>query len=395
VRSPLISALAPEPEPDLGAFFRNLDDCRDKSGGTHGLHPYPAKFIPHIPRAIIQKYGLPGLPVLDPMCGSGTTLVEAATSGFRALGSDINPVAVLVSRVKTTPLESVDSREVMRLAGALDRAAGRFDGSEAALRASVPPERVPVFTNRSLWFTDTAALELAHAKCLIDGARTRRATDLGLCAFSAVLVSVSNQESETRWCAKPRPLRCGEVTRRLAQKVRDSLRRVGEFAARGPAPALTVEANARALPFPSGSVGLVVSSPPYANSHDYYLYNKLRLFWLGRRVAPVQAAEIGSRNRHSDLKEPFERYVSEMREVLGEVHRCLVKGGKAVIVVGDAVVRKEFFPMDEVFAEIGARTGLALLEEHAFAHRRFNTAFQREFGTKREKLTHVLVFEKR
>jgi site-specific DNA-methyltransferase (cytosine-N4-specific) len=369
--------------------------CRGKNGHTHGLHPYPAKFIPHIPRAIIRKYALRGLPVLDPMCGSGTTLVEAAASGYRALGADINPVAVLVSRVKTTSLDPADTREVIRLGRALDRAAARFDANEAALRASVPPERVPVFPNRSLWFTDIAALELAHAKRLLDRARTRRAADLGLCAFSAVLVSVSNQESETRWCAKRRELPCGEVTRRLAQKLRDSLGRVGEYAAVAPAPALAVEANARGLPFPSDSVGLVVTSPPYANSHDYYLYNKLRLFWLGRQVAPVQAAEIGSRNRHSDLKQPIGQYVSEMQDVLREIHRCLVKGGKAAIVVGDAVVRREFFPMDRIFARIGVRAGLSLLEEHHFEHRRFNTAFQREFGTRRKKRTHVLVFEKR
>ena len=381
--------------PDLGTFFRNLHDCRHKCDHTHGLHPYPAKFIPHIPRAIIARYATPGLPVLDPMCGSGTALVEAAASGFPAIGADINPVAVLVSKAKTTPLDAADRREVARVARALEEAAERFRSDERTLRACVTPERIPVFRNRSLWFSDAVALELAHAKALLSRARTRRAAALGLCAFSAVLVSVSNQESETRWCARPRALRCGEATRRLALKLRDSLERVREFTSRDPAPVVVAEANARALPFPSGSAGLVVSSPPYANSHDYYLYNKLRLFWLGREVARVQAAEIGSRNRHSDLKEPIERYVSEMTDVLGEIRRCLVRRGKAVIVVGDSVVRGELFRMDQVFTAIGARVGLALLDEHHFAHRPFNTAFPRSFGTRRKKLTHVLVFEKR
>lgn len=381
--------------PDLAEFFRNLEACREKSDHTHGLHPYPAKFIPHIPRALLARYARRGLPVLDPMCGSGTTLVEAAASGFQALGVDINPVAVLVSKVKTTPLDAADRLEAERVAAALEAAASRFAGDPGALPAAAAQADVPAFPNRSLWFSDAVALELAHARSLVRGARRRRARDLGLCAFSAILVSVSNQESETRWCAKPRVLRLGEATARLAQKLRDSLARVHAFASLDPAPALVTEANARALPFPSASVGLVVSSPPYANSHDYYLYNKLRLFWLGRQVAPVQAAEIGSRNRHSDLKEPIERYVAEMTEVLAEARRCLVRRGKAVLVVGDSVVRGELFHMDRVFAEMGRRVGLAVADQHHFAHRRFNTAFPRRFGTRRRKLTHVMVFEKR
>jgi DNA methylase len=381
--------------PDLPAFFRALDECREKNEHTHGLHPYPAKFIPHIPRAIIGRYARPGLPVLDPMCGSGTTLVEAAGAGFHALGVDINPVAVLVSKAKTTPLDAADRLEAERVAGALEAAAARFERDEGAFRAAAARAEVPAFPNRSLWFSDLATIELAHARSVLSGARTRRARDLGLCAFSAVLVSVSNQESETRWCAKPRALRRGEATARLAQKLRDSLSRVRAFASRAPASAVVVEANARALPFPSGSVGLVVSSPPYANSHDYYLYNKLRLFWLGREVAPVQAAEIGSRNRHSDLKEPIERYLAEMTDVLAESRRCLARRAKAVFVVGDSVVRGELFRMDRLFAEMGARVGLALVDLHRFEHRRFNTAFPRRFGTRKRKLTHVMVFEKR
>ncbi len=380
--------------PDLGAFFRNLAACRAKSDHTHGLHPYPAKFIPHIPRALIARYALPGLPVLDPMCGSGTTLVEAAASGFHALGVDINPVAVLVSRAKTTPLGPADCREVTRLVLALEGAAARFAGRGGRPRA-LPRAEIPAFPNRSLWFSDAVALELAHAKAVLSGARTPRAAALGLCAFSAVLVSVSNQESETRWCSKPRALPGGEATRKLARKLEDSLERVREFSSRDPAPALVVEADARALPFPSGSVGLVVSSPPYANSHDYYLYNKLRLFWLGRRVAPVQTAEIGSRHRHSDRKEPIESYVAEMTDVLREVHRCLARRASAVLVVADAVVRGELHRMDRVFAAMAARVGLELVDEHRYAHRRFNATFPRRFGTRRRKLTHVLVLEKR
>ncbi|KAA4287867.1 site-specific DNA-methyltransferase, partial [Bacteroides ovatus] len=69
------------------------------------IHPYPARFIPDIPRELISALGCAkGSVVLDPFCGSGTTLVEAQRAGFDAVGIDLNPIACLISSVKTQPL---------------------------------------------------------------------------------------------------------------------------------------------------------------------------------------------------------------------------------------------------------------------------------------------------
>jgi hypothetical protein len=74
-------------------------------GGTHSIHPYPAKFIPQIPRALISALH-PGdeTAVLDPFCGSGTTLVEGALAGIPTVGVDLHPLACLISKVKVTVL---------------------------------------------------------------------------------------------------------------------------------------------------------------------------------------------------------------------------------------------------------------------------------------------------
>ena len=63
---------------------------------THGIHSYPAKFIPHIPRYIIKNYTKPKEVVLDQFCGSGTALVEANLLGRNAYGIDINPLSKLM-----------------------------------------------------------------------------------------------------------------------------------------------------------------------------------------------------------------------------------------------------------------------------------------------------------
>jgi DNA modification methylase len=78
---------------------------RAKAPAIEGIHPYPAKFIGDIPRAFIEHLPIPtGTRVLDPFCGSGTTLVEAQRAGLSTVGIDLNPIACLLARVKTTPL---------------------------------------------------------------------------------------------------------------------------------------------------------------------------------------------------------------------------------------------------------------------------------------------------
>ena len=72
---------------------------------THGLHPYPAGMIPQIARRLIEKYSNRDDVVLDPFCGSGGVLVEATLLDRKSFGIDINPLACLLARVKTTPID--------------------------------------------------------------------------------------------------------------------------------------------------------------------------------------------------------------------------------------------------------------------------------------------------
>jgi len=365
----------------LAGFFSNLANCRNKTYLTHGLHPYPAKFIPHIPRELVAALALPGWPVLDPMCGSGTTLVEAALQGHTAIGIDINPIAVLAARAKTVlPCDAL-TRDIERLIEDL-----RARAEQPHRIRSTPPS----FRNSTKWFADHVLRELAYVVHAIEGAEPC-ARAVALAAASAVVVGVSNQESETRWCAKANTVAPGHALTRIADKLHLALARLDEYGALGPASAEVHRADARSLPLRDASVGTIVTSPPYANSHDYYLYNKLRMFVLGYDVAPVQTGEIGSRNKHSDLKAPIGDYLSEMHEALIEWRRVLVPGGRAAVVVGDAVVRGELFDMATEFERIAAAAGFKPQRRYEFSHRVHNASFQRGFGTKLAKRTHVLL----
>src|SRR4051812_17737336 len=79
----------------LGAIDWDFADADTRRSG-HGLHPYPAKFVPQIPEALIRLLTYPGELVLDCFGGSGTTALEALRAGRRAVSIDANPIAILV-----------------------------------------------------------------------------------------------------------------------------------------------------------------------------------------------------------------------------------------------------------------------------------------------------------
>ena len=93
-------------------FAEAFHSNRRVEGFTHNFYKYPARFSPRFVRFVLDYFTKPGDFVFDPFMGGGTTIVEAAASGRRVIGSDINELAQFVTRVKTTPLSPQDVDEV-------------------------------------------------------------------------------------------------------------------------------------------------------------------------------------------------------------------------------------------------------------------------------------------
>src|ERR1039458_9325076 len=120
------------PTKDIPQLLRDsivLPNRRCLRYGTHGIHEYRGKFFPQLVRSLINIAGIPkGGIIADPMCGSGTTCVEAVLGDYRAVGLDMNPLSVLMAGVKCSLL-AIDPDFLVsayeRIRGQLLRPAGK------------------------------------------------------------------------------------------------------------------------------------------------------------------------------------------------------------------------------------------------------------------------------
>ena len=173
----------------------------------HALHPYPARFIPQIPRRAIEEWSKKGEVILDPFCGCGTTLLESILLERPAIGVDNNRVAHLISQAKTTPYTHDDLRELQRFISDIPLCMLSLT-TEAQANVWIPD-----FKNLNAWFDESAILELGRLKTLI-GELTARPKNLGTCGIFIDCCSclLSGQRYPVRPGQSPLSTRqCGKI----------------------------------------------------------------------------------------------------------------------------------------------------------------------------------------
>lgn len=361
----------------------NLDQYRNNAYLTHNFHPYPAKYIPQIPAALIQSLSNEGDYVLDPFCGSGTTLVESRLLGRNSVGVDVNPLACLVSRVKTTDLSDDECRIAELVADNV-----LFDILGGAQHPS------PIFFNIDHWFEPTVQNELSVIKAVINATENDRVRDFLQVAFAAIIVKVSNQESDTRYKAVKKNLQPGDVGRYFQTKVFDMIKRMSEFRRVATSSiAQVIQGDATNLGLSRETFDLVVTSPPYLNSYDYYLYHKQRMMWLDLDYRSAQEKEFGSRNKHNDHGLGLESYNEPVERSAALIRECLKPGGYYCVVIGDGILRGQLIKMNHNFDSIIVPLGFDKAREITFDQRKYTRTFTPNMRT-RYKESYVLIYRK-
>lgn len=357
---------------------------------THNFHPYPAKFIPQIPRTSIKSFTKPNDNILDPFCGCGTTLVESKLLNRNCTGIDLNPIAVLVSKSKSTKLNIDIIKKTSKILAKIKNDINNYYYSKEQELIY----EIPNFYNRDHWFQENVLNELAIIKYYIETQSDENIKNYLYTAFSSIIVTVSNQESNTRFAAINKNIETFKTFLEFQKKLKDMNRRMLEFSDMASDSNIEVyQADTRYLDFmDSDSIDHIVTSPPYANTYDYYLYHKFRIYWIGHELEHVRDNEIGSRNKHSSKKQDISSYNDSLSECMTELGRVLKKDKYAVFVIGDCVIRGELFRANELMDEIASKNKFRLVKETSYNLKKNTRMFNPKF-TNGDKLEHILIFK--
>jgi DNA modification methylase len=396
-------------ENDLTGIFKRGGDAR-----SHYIHLYPAKLIPAIPRFFINNFTKPGDIVLDPFCGSGTTVLEAKLAGRVGACTDVMPVSLLVSKVKTTHVPGD------KLKQSRNDMIARID---ADIKSGVDPSRPPV-PNIDFWFTPKVQRELSIIRKNVDSVNDKDVKDFFRVAFSGIVKKASKAKA-------------GDILSRIDKNYKekdaiaifkDKLDRniqANEELGKSSLPTIVARASADKLPFSDNSIDAIITDPPYSTwSIPYVEVFKNEMYWSGLidehatikkenwgedKVVSCSRDDTGveSIKEAYDMLEGTDRdykkcrfmnFANNMKNAFDEFHRVIKPGGKFIIRVGNPTSKingswREM-PNDKIFEEIGKQSGFSLDKKFAKSYVGGALATTRNVNANAIRAEHFFIFKK-
>ncbi|CAC9973709.1 DNA methyltransferase [Flavobacterium panici] len=382
-------------------FKEMVDHVKFQDRATHSIHIYPAKLIPNIPYFFVNNdfFVKENEFVLDPFSGSGTVLLEANLAGKNAYGCDSNPLARLISKVKTS---DYNIKVLRRLLESL-----RVEIQNVTVDDN---ESFPDVVNIDYWFLPNIKLQLLAILKTLKTISDENYKDFFLLCFSNCIKKVSLADSrisvpvkaklnrETNNLhpffdeskSKLKNLENLNVFEKFAEIVNDNIKRFENKQKNISKSQRTqiISEDARSLNLLDESVDLIISSPPYAGAQKYIRACSLNLGWTElstkEDLRTLDKKNIGRENysksdyltlKKTGLEEadillqevylinPLRahiaaNYLLEMQQAIIEASRVLKKNKHFVLIAANNQVCNREFKTQEYLRQIAENAGL-------------------------------------
>lgn len=356
-----------------------FESVRSTEQCTHGYHRYPAKFLPDVVRKIIEEYAKGSNLIADLFAGCGTTLVEAKIHGISSVGVDINPVAKLITKVKTTPLAPDDLQQAYT---ALVNLFDKYNESDY--------EDIKKHERIDYWFTPSQKAKIAFLYDTVFHLEVDDDTkDFFYVCISHILKNCSwwlqSGTKPQRDMEKEPEDPLNEFKRHCSKMIGWNEKFYNELSKKGHLgiPCEIQLGDARHTNIASESIDAIITSPPYVTSYEYADIHQLTAYWMeyisdihefrkkfigssysgnvslevsGSKQAQKIVNALSKKNQH--IARDVAQYFNDMKEVAIEMERLLVPGGKACVVIGNTKIKEVQIKSAEVFFEFLRNAGL-------------------------------------
>lgn len=354
-----------------------FEHVRSTEQWTHGYHRYPAKFLPNVVKKLIECYSTPNSVVADLFAGCGTTLVEAKVHGMQSIGTDINPVATLITRVKTTPIPPQLLNQALE---SVNKRIAQYECSE--ISNSVPHTRI------DYWFRTQEKNKIAYLYKIVNDIQDVQIREFFLVTISHILKNCSWWlQSSTKPQKDPNkqiPCPFDAFNHQCAHMMRGNLQYYTQLVDSGfiDVTCQILEEDARHTSIESQSVDIIITSPPYVTSYEYADIHQLTGYWMeyfldiaafrklfiGTSYSGVNEVEItSSKLGQKIIKNLYEqnkrisadvaKYFNDINAVALEMYRILKKNGVACIVIGNTTLKNVHVKSAEVFFDFLKEVG--------------------------------------
>ena len=353
----------------------------------HAIHPYPAKFPASIPYQIINEYLSPSSSkvIFDPFSGCGTTLLEGINCGHHVIGNDTNHIGNLITRVKT---ENYTPLSFKRMDKVCEQLMNKLDRNKIRITRN--------FHGRDHWFQKNVQQEVSLIINEISKIKDNKICDLLKVCLSNILIDISNQESDTRYAAIDKKIKNKVTIKKFITKyfeIKDII--LNEVLPNKNKRSIFNQDIMKLNVVKDNSVDIIITSPPYANTYDYYLYHKHRMNWLDYDYTSCQSSEIGSRNQYSSKKDKVDVWMSDIKKFLIILSSKLRSKSIMSLIIGDSVINKQLFDVSQYIKNIQKEVSMSHISTISESMKKNSRKFNHKFRSNLDKKEHIIILQRK